>query len=62
MRYLLRVYRGTTYYPDKQVESHSLGRLERRAHQLEREGYRVKLIAVTAAGPSTPPSYSVQRP
>jgi hypothetical protein len=62
MRYMLRVYRGATYYPDKQVQSQSLGRLERRAQQLEREGYRVKLIAVTAAGPSTPPSYSVEPP
>jgi hypothetical protein len=45
-RYLLRVYRGSTYYPDKQVQSHSLGRLERRAQQLEHEGYRVKLAAI----------------
>jgi len=53
---MLRVYRETTYYPDKQLHSHSLGRLERRAKQLEREGYRVKLLAMTAHGPSTPPS------
>jgi len=49
-RYLLRVYRDTTYYPDMQLHSHSLGRLERRAKQLEREGYRVKLLATTADG------------
>ena len=55
-RYLLRVYREKAYYPDKQLQSHSLGRLERRAKQLEREGYRVKLLAMTAHGPSTPPS------
>ena len=57
-RYLLRVYRDTTYYPDMQLHSHSLGRLERRAKQLEREGYRVKLLATTADAPPTPPSRS----
>jgi hypothetical protein len=55
-RYLLRVYKGATYYPDKQVRSQSLGRLERRALQLEREGYRVKLSAIPAAAPPGPPS------
>jgi hypothetical protein len=57
-RYLLRVYRGATYYPDKQVGSQSLGRLERRAQQLEREGYRVRLLTITGAAP---PSYSAKR-
>jgi hypothetical protein len=60
-RYLLRVYRGTTYYPDKQLHSHSLGRLERRAEQMRREGYGVKLLAMTVNGPSTPPSRSAKR-
>jgi hypothetical protein len=60
-RYLLRVYREATYYPDKQLHSHSLGRLERRAKQLEREGYRVKLLAMTTDGPSTPASLSLPR-
>ena len=46
-RYLLRVYRGSAYYPDKKLQSVSRGRLERRAEQLEREGFRVKLLAVT---------------
>ena len=57
-RYLLRVYRGPTYYPDKQVGSQSLGRLERRAQQLEREGYRVKLLTITGTEPS---SHSAKR-
>lgn len=61
-RYLLRVYRGPTYYPDKQVRSQSLGRLERRAQQLEREGYRVTLLAITDATASMPPSYLAERP
>jgi hypothetical protein len=46
-RYLLRVYRGSAYYPDKKLQSLSRGRLERRAQQLEREGFRVRLQAVT---------------
>ena len=47
-RYLLRVYRGSAYYPDKKLQSLSRGRLERRALQLEREGFRVKLLTITA--------------
>jgi hypothetical protein len=46
-RYLLRVYRGSAYHPDKKLQSLSRGRLERRAQQLEREGFRVSLLAVT---------------
>jgi hypothetical protein len=45
-RYLLRVYRGSNYYPDKRLQSVSRGRLERRAEQLEREGFRVSLKVV----------------
>jgi hypothetical protein len=45
-RYLLRVYRGSSYYPDKKLNSVSRGRLERRAQQLEREGFRVWLSRV----------------
>jgi hypothetical protein len=47
-RYLLRVYRGEAYYPDKKLQSLSRGRLERRAQQLEREGFRVKLLSSPA--------------
>jgi hypothetical protein len=43
----LQVYRGSSYYPDKGVQSLSRGRLERRAEQLEREGFRVRLLAVS---------------
>jgi hypothetical protein len=46
-RYLLRVYRGSAYYPEKKLQSLSRGRLERRAQQLERDGFRVRLLAVT---------------
>jgi hypothetical protein len=45
-RYLLRVYRGSAYHPERKLQSTSRGRLERRAHQLEREGYRVRLLSV----------------
>jgi|GEM_PF-4423013 len=45
-RYLLRVYRGAAYYPDKRLQSTSRGRLERRARQLEREGFRVRVLTV----------------
>ena len=45
-RYLLRVYRGSAYYPDKKLQSTRRGRLERRARQLEREGFRVRLLTV----------------
>jgi hypothetical protein len=43
-RYLLRVYRGSAYYPEKKLQSTSRGRLERRAQQLEREGFRVRIL------------------
>lgn len=45
-RYLLRVYRGSAYHPEKMLQSTSRGRLERRAQQLEREGFRVRMLAV----------------
>ena len=45
-RYLLQVYRGSAYYPNKKLQSVSRGRLERRAQQLEREGFRVRLLVV----------------
>ena len=43
-RYLLQVYKGPSYYPDRDLHSLSRGRLERRAEQLVREGFRVKLL------------------
>jgi hypothetical protein len=46
-RYLLRVYRGSAYHPEKKLQSMSRGRLERRAQQLEREGFRVRILTVT---------------
>src|ERR1700751_1510673 len=49
-RYLLRVYRGSAYYPDRKLQSTSRGRLERRARQLEREGVRVRMLAVGEDG------------
>ena len=49
-RYLLHVYRGSSYYPDKKLQSLSRGRLERRAQQLRREGFRVQLLAIRRGG------------
>jgi hypothetical protein len=46
-RYLLRVYRGSAYCPDKKLQSLSRGRLERRAEQLQHEGFQVTLVAVS---------------
>ena len=43
-RYLLRVYSDAGYYPDKALHSHSRGRAERHAKQLEREGFRTTLL------------------
>jgi hypothetical protein len=43
-RYLLRVYRGSAYHPELRLQSTSRGRLERRAQQLEREGFRVRVL------------------
>jgi hypothetical protein len=43
-RYLLQVYKASSYYPDRDLQSLSRGRLERRAQQVEREGFRVKLL------------------
>ena len=50
-RYLLLVYRGTSYYPDKNLQSRSRGRIERRAQQLEHEGFRVRLTVVSGQSP-----------
>ncbi len=48
-RYLLRVYgtEGSVYYPDQTLRSLSRGRLARRGQKLEREGFRVSLVAIT---------------
>ncbi len=60
-RYVLRVYRGpdrSAYYPDKTLRSFSRGRLARRGQKLEREGFRVRLVAIAGdrCTPSTAPT------
>jgi hypothetical protein len=45
-RYSLHVYRGSAYYPDKDLRSFSRGRLARRARELERQGFHVRLLAI----------------
>ena len=49
-RYSLQVYRGVAYHPERKLQSTSRGRLERRARQLEREGFRVRVLAVGEEG------------
>jgi hypothetical protein len=44
-RYSLQVYRGSAYYPDKDLRSLSRAHLLRRARELEREGFSVRLLA-----------------
>jgi len=48
--YLLQVYRGASYYPDRTCKATVGGVWKRRARQLEREGFSVKLLALTAQG------------
>jgi hypothetical protein len=45
-RYLLRVYRGGAFYPDRSSDSLCRRRLARRARRFERDGFRVTLIAL----------------
>jgi hypothetical protein len=49
-RYLLRVYRGSAYHPERKLQSTNRGRLEIRARQLEREGFRVRMLSVGGEG------------
>jgi hypothetical protein len=46
IRYLLRVYSEAGYYPDKTLHSVSRRRVERRARQLQREGFGTELLTV----------------
>ena len=45
-RYLLRVYRGPAFYPDRSSQSHCRRRLARRARRFERAGFEVTLVAL----------------
>jgi hypothetical protein len=47
-RYVVRVYRGPSYYPDRTLQTHSRGRADRRMEQIRAEGFTPKLIAVSA--------------
>jgi hypothetical protein len=42
-RYLLHVYRGSVFYPDRSSQSVCRRRLARRARRFERDGFRVTL-------------------
>ena len=44
-RYLLRVYSGAGYHPDRGMRSVSRRRLERCARMLERDGFATKILA-----------------
>jgi hypothetical protein len=45
-RYVVRVYKGCSYYPDRKLQSLSRGRIDRRMEQLKAEGYEPKLFVV----------------
>jgi hypothetical protein len=45
-RYMVRVYKGCSYYPDRKLQSHSRKRAERRIEQLKAEGFEPKLLTV----------------
>jgi hypothetical protein len=48
-RYLLRVYSGAGYHPDRTLQSLSRRRVERRAKRYESEGFDIKLLAVSTS-------------
>jgi hypothetical protein len=48
-RYLLRVYSGAGYHPDRGRCSVSRRRLERCARTLERAGFATKILAVAVS-------------
>lgn len=45
-RYIVKVYKGCSYYPDRKLQSVSRGRVDKRMEQLRREGFEPKLIEV----------------
>jgi hypothetical protein len=49
-RYSLQVYRGSAYYPDKDLRSLNRGRLARRGRELERAGFQVRLLVIAGSG------------
>jgi hypothetical protein len=52
-RYLLRVYSGAGYHPDRGVRSISRRRVERWARALEHDGFATKILPLRgAAAPS----------
>jgi hypothetical protein len=55
-RYLLRVYSGAGYHPDRGMRSISRRRLERWARALERDGFATKILP-----PSAPAAVPRQR-
>jgi hypothetical protein len=48
-RYLLRVYSGAGYHPDRGMRSISRRRVERWARALERDGFATKILPPPAA-------------
>jgi hypothetical protein len=47
-RYMLRVYSGAGYHPDRGMRSVSRRRLRRCARLLEREGFATEIVAPVA--------------
>lgn len=42
--YIVRVYRGASLYPDRELRTHSFKRARKRIERLIREGFQPKLI------------------
>ena len=52
-RYLLRVYSGAGYHPDRGMRSISRRRLERSARALQRDGFATKIMQLPAPAAAT---------
>jgi hypothetical protein len=54
-RYMLRVYSGAGYHPDRGMRSLSRRRVERSARVLEREGFATQILTLAALRASAAP-------
>jgi hypothetical protein len=59
-RYVLRVYVGAGYCPDRTVQSRLRARVQRRERRLQSEGFTTKLLVVPSqsSGAARPPTRS----
>lgn len=45
-RYVVKVYKGCSYYPDRDKQTLSRGRADRRIEHMRAEGFSPKLVTV----------------